>query len=107
MSFVCYTPGDVGEVPCAGFARDTLMTVRADEDLPSGTSLRFVLSGDARGDVELAQLHKGKTQRFALPAEVCSHTGGGTLEIRIVRSVPAAGPSGQEVGKDGPYDLRC
>jgi hypothetical protein len=24
-----------------------------------------------------------------------------------VRSVPAAGPSGQEVGKDGPYDLRC
>ena len=25
----------------------------------------------------------------------------------LARSVPAAGPSGQEVGKDGPYDLRC
>ena len=107
MSFVCYTPGDVGEVPCAGFSRDTLMTVRADEDLPSGTSLRFVLSGDAKSDVELAQLRKGKTQRFPLPAEVCSHTGGGTLEIRIVRAVPAAGPSGEVVGRDGPYDLRC
>jgi hypothetical protein len=107
MSFACLNTGDVGDGPCTDFARDTLLTVRADEDLPGGTSLRFVLSGDARGDVELAQLRKGKSQRFPLPAEVCSHTGGGTLEIRIIRSVPAAGPSGQEVGRDGPYNLRC
>jgi hypothetical protein len=107
MSLICFTAGDVGEVPCATFARDTLLTVRADEDLPSGTSVRFVLNGERRADVELAQLRKGKTQRFPLPSEVCSHIGGGTLEIRVVRAVPAAGPSGQEVGKDGPYDLRC
>jgi hypothetical protein len=107
MQFICYTPGETGEVPCADFTRDTLLTVRADEDLPAGTSLRFVLGGNARADVELAQLRKGKTERLALPPQVCSHIGGGTLEIRIVRSVPAAGPDGQEVGKDGPYDLRC
>jgi flagellar hook-basal body complex protein FliE len=107
MQFVCYTPGETGDVPCTGFTRDTMLTVRADEDVPGGTSLRFVRDGDARADVELAQLRKGKTQRLTLPPQVCSHVVGGTLEIRVVRSVPAAGPSGQEVGKDGPYDLRC
>jgi hypothetical protein len=107
MSFSCFAAGDIGNGPCTGFARDTMMTVRADEDLPAGTSIRFVRNGDARGDVDLAQLRKGKTQRFPLPPEVCSHVSGATLEIRIVRSVPAAGPSGQVVGKDGPYDLRC
>jgi hypothetical protein len=107
MQFICYNPGDVGEGPCAEFARDTMLTVRADEDLPSGTSLRFVRNGDARADVELAQLRKGKTQQFVLPPEVCSHVSSASLEIRIVRAVKAAGPSGQEVGKDGPYNLRC
>ena len=107
MQFICFTPGETGDVPCTGFTRDTLLTVRAGEDLPAGTSLRFVRDGDARADVELAQLRKGKTQRLALPPQVCSHVVGGSLEIRVVRSLPAAGPSGQEVGKDGPYDLRC
>ncbi len=107
MQFICFTPGETGDVPCTGFTRDTMLTVRAGEDLPAGTSLRFVRDGDARADVELAQLRKGKTQRLALPPQVCSHVVGGSLEIRVVRSVPAAGPSGQEVGKDGPYDLRC
>jgi hypothetical protein len=107
LRFICLTPGEVGEGPCSEFARDTLLTVQADEDLPSGTSLRFVRNGDARADVELAQLRKGKTQRFSLPPEVCSHVSGATLEIRVVRSVLAAGPLGQEVGMDGPYNLRC
>jgi hypothetical protein len=107
MRFTCFTPGETGDVPCTDFSRDTMLTVRADEDLPAGTSLRFVRDGDARADVELAQLHKGKSQSLALPPPVCSHVVGGSLEIRVVRSVPAAGPLGQEVGKDGPYGLRC
>jgi hypothetical protein len=107
MSFICFTPGEVGEGPCTDFARDTRLTVRADEDLPRGTSLRFMLSGEARADVELAQLKRGKAASFPLPPEVCSHMGGGRLEIRIMRSAPAAGTEGQEVGSDGPYNLRC
>jgi len=107
MSFICFNSGEVGEGPCTDFARDTLLTVRADEDLPAGTSLRFVRSGDTRADVQLAQLRRGKEMRFPLPPEVCTHAGGGSLEIRIVRSAPAAGPSGEEVGSDGPYNLRC
>ena len=107
MSFICLTPGQVGEGPCGDFARDTFLTVRADEDLPKGTSLRFVLSGETKADVELAQLKRGRTMRMTLPTDVCSHTGGGSLEIRIIRVVPATGPSGMEVGQEGPYNLRC
>jgi hypothetical protein len=107
MSFICFTPGEIGDGPCIGFARDTFLTVRADEDLPAGTSLRFVLKGDPRADVELAQLKRGRSMRFPLPGEICDHNNGGSLEIRIVRAAAAAGPGGEEVGTDGPYPLRC
>lgn len=107
LSFNCSSPSEVGEGPCTDFSRDTLLIIRADEDLPAGTSLRFVRSGEAKADVELAQLKRGRSMRMPLPTEVCSHAAGGRLEIRIVRAVPAAGPTGQEVGEDGPYNLRC
>lgn len=99
MNIICYNPGEV-EGPCTGFTRDTLLTVRAGEDLPAGTSLRFVRDGDPQADVELAQIRKGKSVRLTVPAEVCRHAVGGKLELRIVRS-------GQEVGSDGPYNLSC
>ncbi|HWI88127.1 MAG TPA: hypothetical protein VNS11_02645 [Sphingomicrobium sp.] len=107
MSFACFTPGDVGELPCTEFTRDTLLTVHADEDLPVGTSLRFVRSGEPMADVELAQLKRGKEMQLPLPSQLCLHATGGRLEIRIVRAVAAAGADGEEVGEDGPYNLRC
>jgi len=108
MTIACFTPGDVaGEGPCTSFDRDTMLVVRAGENLPAGTSLRFVRSGESRADVVLAQLARGKSARFVLPPEVCSHVVGGNLEIRIVRSAPGVGPEGQVVGSEGPYNLRC
>lgn len=106
MSFSCYVPGEA-DGPCTDFGRDTMLTVSAKEDLPSGTSLRFVRNGEKSADVEVAQLKRGKSERFALPAEVCRGVNGGKLEIRIVRSAPGAGPDGQEVSSDGPYVLHC
>lgn len=100
MSFSCYTPGETPEGPCTGFTRDTLITVHAGEDLPAGTSLRFVRDGDPRADVSLAQLKKGRSVQLTVPTDVCLHAVGGRLELRIVRS-------GQEVGTDGPYNLNC
>lgn len=101
MTLTCLAPADVAaDGPCIAFERDTMVTVRADEDLPAGTNLRFVRNGENRAEVELAQLKRGRSMRFALPREVCSHAVGGTLELRIVRA-------GQEVGTDGPYNLRC
>lgn len=108
LSMTCFAPSDLaGDGPCTGFERDTLLIVKAGEDLPAGTSLRFVRNGDRRADVQLAQLKRGKSMRLPLPPEVCKGVVGGRLEIRIVRSAPAVGPTGQEVGKEGPYNLRC
>ncbi len=99
MRLSCYTPGGI-EGPCTGFTRDTLLIVSAGEDLPADTSLSFVRDGDPKADVELAELKKGKSLRFAVPEDVCRHVVGGKLELRIMRS-------GQEVGSDGPYNLNC
>ena len=100
MTLSCFTPGETPEGPCTGFTRDTLLTVRAGEDLPANTSLRFVRDGDPKADVLLAQLKKGKSMRLAVPTDVCRHVVGGSLELRIVRA-------GQEVASDGPYNLNC
>jgi hypothetical protein len=107
ISLSCFVPGESAEGPCTDFDRDTLLTVRADEDLPAGTSLRFVRSGQRRADIELAQLQRGKSERVSLPPDVCRGVNGGKLEIRVVRASPAAGPDGQEVGSEGPFVLRC
>ena len=107
LSFECFTPGEGGEGPCTGFTRDTLLTVRADEDLPAGTSIRFVRNGREPSDGGLAQLKRGRSMRFALPDDVCRGYTNGSVEIRIVRALPAAGPAGQEVDQEGPYTLRC
>lgn len=99
MSFICYNPGEA-EGPCTGFTRQTMLTVRAGEDLPADTSLRFVRDGDPQADIQLAQLKKGKSVRLTMPDDLCRHVVGGKLELRIVRA-------GQEVGSDGPYNLNC
>ena len=99
MSLTCYTPG-AAEGPCDGFTRDTLVTVHAGEDLPAGTSLRFVRDDDPKADIALPQLRKGRSARFELPVDVCRHAVGGKLELRIVRQ-------GQEVGSEGPFNLNC
>jgi hypothetical protein len=99
MTLICNNPGQA-EGPCTDFTRETTIIVRAGEDLPADTSLRFVRDGEPEADVELAQLKKGKSQHLSFPTDVCRHVAGGRLELRIVRS-------GQEVGRDGPYNLNC
>ena len=99
MRLICEEPG-AAEGPCSGFTRETLVTVRADEDLPAGTSLRFVRDGDPKADVDLTQLKKGKSERLAVPTDVCRHAAGGKLELQVVRS-------GQPVGSEGPFNLTC
>jgi hypothetical protein len=99
MSLTCFTPGEA-EGPCSGFTRETQITVRAGEDLPAGTAVRFVRDSDSTADVDLPQLKKGRSATFNVPADVCRHVVGGKLELRIVRQ-------GQEVGSEGPFNLNC
>lgn len=107
LTLECSTPGEIGEGgPCLNFAKDTVLTVRAGETLPGGTSLRFVRRGDVRAEVALAQMRKGQTRRIRLPAEVCAGVTGSNIEIQVLRR-PSATAIGQVVDSRGPYQLRC
>lgn len=101
LSFTCFSPGDLGgDAPCTGFDRETKLTVRAQSDVPAGVALRFLRNGDRRAEVDLAQLHRGKSLRIALPSAVCAGVSDGSLQLQIVQN-------GAEVKSEGPYSLRC
>jgi hypothetical protein len=105
LTFRCLAMNTVSaDRPCDTLERDMILTVRADEDVAHGTSLRFLRRGDNRAEVELTQLRRGQTQRFALPARVCQGVAGSRVEIQVVRT-SGAGP--QVVDTRGPYELRC
>jgi len=108
LTFECSTPGDLSEGgPCVGFAKDTLLTIRADESLPGGTSLRFLRRGDVRAEIALAQMRKGQSRRFKLPVELCAGVTGSNIEIQVLRRGAGAAGAGQMVDSRGPYQLRC
>jgi len=105
MTFRCMaTDRIVAEGPCDLLERNTLLTVRADEDLPGGTSLRFMRRGDDRGEIDLPALRTGQSRRFSLPPKLCSGVSGSRVQIEVVR---ANGKSSQVVDTHGPYELRC
>lgn len=107
LTLRCRNPADLaGDVPCIAFERETLLTVRADENLPAGTALRFVRNGDARAEVALSQARRGRSMVFKLPIDVCAGGGGGKLTVEVVRTAPSV-PAGQVVGSRGPYLLNC
>ena len=107
LTLQCTTPGEISESgPCIIFARDTMLTVRADENLAGGTSLRFLRRGDLRAEVALSQLRKGQSRRIQLPRELCAGVTGSKIEIQVVRTAGAAS-AGQVVDTRGPYLLRC
>jgi hypothetical protein len=105
LTFRCLSTESVaGEGPCDMLERGMLVIVRADEDIASGTSLRFLRRGENRAEVDLATLRRGQSQQFSLPARVCQGVTGSRVEIQVVR---AAGSKNQVVDSRGPYDLRC
>ncbi|MFL6759311.1 hypothetical protein [Sphingomonas sp.] len=103
LAIDCESPGDLaGSGPCAGFESETVVTIRPGEDIPTGTTLQFVRNGEAKGDIALDGLRKGRALRSNLPRDVCSGFGAGRLELRIVRAADA-----RVLQSEGPYALRC
>lgn len=92
------------EDECDLLERETLLTVRAGEDIATGTSLRFLRRGDARGEIDLPPLRAGQSRRFSLPPELCAGVAGSRVQIEVVR---AAGNGSQVVDTRGPFELRC
>ena len=108
LNIQCSTPGEVGGGgPCIYLERQTLLTIRADEDLASGIRLRFLRRGDGRGELSLAQMRQGQSSRFRLPTELCAGVSSGKVEIQILG--PGASGTGVNHIADtlGPYQLRC
>lgn len=105
LTFRCLsTESAAGEGPCDTLERGMLITVRADENIATGTSLRFLRRGDNRAEIDLETLRRGQSQQFSLPARVCQGVTGSRVEIQVVR---AAGSKNQVVDTRGPYELRC
>jgi hypothetical protein len=105
LTFRCLSTESVaGEGPCDMLERGMMVTVRADEDIAAGTSLRFLRRGENRAEIDLATLRRGQSQQFSLPARVCQGVTGSRVEIQVVR---AAGSKNQVVDSRGPYELRC
>jgi hypothetical protein len=104
LTFGCDAPGELtSDAPCTDFQRETMLTVHARDDVPSGTLLQFVRNDRSQAELSLDGLKRGKALRTALPAELCRGFTSGKLELRIVR-----GEAGSEVlSTDGPYSLRC
>ena len=101
LILTCFSPGDIGgDAPCATFDRETILTVRAGDDVPAGLELRFARNGETRATVELAALKKGRSMRIPMPRDVCAGMGDGRLDLQLVRG-------GGLVKSDGPYSLRC
>jgi hypothetical protein len=102
LTIKCLMPGEAGGgTICAALERDTLIMVRADEDLASSASLRFLRRGDAKGVVELAQLRQGQMVRSKLPAQLCAGVASSKVQIEVLAG------GGQVVDRLGPYRLHC
>jgi hypothetical protein len=101
LTIRCLDSGETGEgSPCTFLQGDTRLAIRADGELASGTKLRFLRRGDARGEVALAGLRQGQTMRYRLPEQLCIGVSNTKVEIQVVSS-------NQIVETFGPYKLLC
>lgn len=85
---------------CARLERETRLLIRADEDLASGISLRFLRGGEARAEFDLGSLRKGESLREKLPGRVCSGVLRGRVEVQVLSK-------GRVAQTMGPYNLYC
>ncbi len=106
LAFGCDSPAELTiDAPCAGFERETMLTVHAHDDVAPGILLQFVRNGRVEAEVPLEGMRRGRTLRMPLPLKVCSGFTSGKLELRIVHS--AVGTIEDVLASDGPYSLRC
>jgi hypothetical protein len=100
LTISCIDPQYPGGADCVSLSRDTVLRVRAGEALPAGVLLRFLRSGQVRGEIRLGAMRNGRSVNFSLPREVCAGVVSAEVEMVVVRS-------GQSVERRGPFLLRC
>jgi len=108
MTIRCGSTDDPGAIdPCRTLSTNTVLLIQADEQLPTGTSLRFVRREDPRGQVALAAMRSGQTARIPLPHRVCDGVVRSEVRIEVTRKPPSGNAAEQVVDTLGPYTLRC
>jgi hypothetical protein len=100
LSFSCISPEYPAGGPCVTLSRDTIVTLRSGEPVPSGFALRFVRQGDAKAEIALGALRKGQSLRLAIPQQVCSGVVSAEVEMDVVGG-------GRVLDRQGPYLLHC
>ena len=101
LTIRCLAPGESGAgSSCSNLGRATRLSILADADLGSGTSLKFLRRGDERARLALAPMRQGEIYRSKLPPELCAGVASTKVEIQVLGS-------GQVVDTLGPYSLRC
>lgn len=104
LTLRCAERGEKGEGRACDFLEPaTVLTLRADEPLPAGATLRFLRKGDARGEVAVAPMRSGEVRRVRLPAQLCKGVATSRAEIQLLR----AGAGGPVLTTFGPFGLRC
>jgi hypothetical protein len=100
LTLSCISPEFPAGGECVTLTRDTVLRVRAGEDVAAGLSLRFLRNGAERGAIELGSLRSGQSINYRFPSQVCSGVVSAEVQLDIVRN-------GQRVDRRGPYLLHC
>jgi hypothetical protein len=99
LSIRCALPHE-SFTECRRLERETQLSIRADEDLADGISLRFLRGGDARADLDLGVLEAGATLRERLPSRVCAGVLRGKVQVQVLSK-------GRVADTLGPFALYC
>lgn len=101
---LCLPPGGAGGgVPCDSMNRDTIMAIRADEDIAGEVGLRFRQQGsDREAEVLLARsgLRRGQSVRLRVPQAVCRGKVRAEFDIQVLKA-------GIVADTLGPFNTRC
>ena len=105
LTLRCALAGDEDRAgDCDTIDKDTILVIRADEAFPRGVAMRFIRSGDARGEIDLPALRVGQKASLRIPPNVCR----GVVRSRVeIQALGANSPRGTAGGTIGEYDLRC
>ena len=85
---------------CSRLERESQLMVSAAEDMPAGTSLRFVRGDDNRAELDVSQLKRGESLRQRLPSPVCAGVLRGKVRVQVLTK-------GQVAETLGPWNLYC
>ena len=85
---------------CAQLDRDSQLLLSARDDLPMGTSLRFLRGGSQRAELDVGQLKKGASTVQKLPAKLCSGVVRAKLQVQVLNQ-------GRVAETLGPWYLSC